>query len=455
MSGTEPKPAKKQEPDRMAYSRLVGSFLDEHAWNEEPTVAYWKGLFWVWKPDERRYSERSFDDMQSTMLSWLIQREIASDWKMAEALTHALAATVSVPVSRDMPCWLPPTPPTVSGHWLPLENVMVDPEALARGYRDYSSPHTPRWFSTTCLPYAYNPNADCPRFKEHLERTLEPASALKLQEFMGYWLVPDTRYHAALFLVGEAGTGKSSLAEIVRMLVGDVNCSSIPLESVTAKFALAQTYGKLLNISDEIGPLNKKTEHLLKWYISGSPMPFERKYMDPRPVRPTARLLVTTNVFPDFHDKTGGIWRRIHVIRMDRVVAKKDIDFAVTFKNELPGIFNWAIEGLKRLRENGSFTPNPDGQQLVEAQRAVHQPHKGFMQEWVAPEPGAFLGSAELYTAYVAYCTSEDMAPTLSKRELTMEVCRWHTGAQTKKKRVAGTEVRGIEGLRLTRPVPA
>ncbi len=57
------------------------------------------------------------------------------------------------------------------------------------------------------------------------------------------------------------------------------------------------------------------------------------------------------NALPDIEDSTHGMWRRIHVIEFPRKFAEHEMDVELTEKlmAELSEIFNWALEGYKRL----------------------------------------------------------------------------------------------------------
>ena len=74
-------------------------------------------------------------------------------------------------------------------------------------------PHTPNYFTTVCLPYAYNPDAECPDFDEFLQNiTLGRQDYIDLlQEFIGYLFRPDLREQKFLLCVGEGANGKGVL----------------------------------------------------------------------------------------------------------------------------------------------------------------------------------------------------------------------------------------------------
>src|SRR5262249_51515008 len=111
----------------------------------------------------------------------------------------------------------------------------------------------------------------------------------------------------------------------------------------------------------EIGALDKASEGYLKQYVDGSPMTFNRKHRDHVTARPTARLTFATNNLPRFHDHSDGIWRRLLLLRFRVQIADAEkvpgMDKPQWWHNarELPGIFNWAAEGLQRLKCRGDF----------------------------------------------------------------------------------------------------
>jgi phage/plasmid-associated DNA primase len=54
---------------------------------------------------------------------------------------------------------------------------------------------------------------------------------------------------------------------------------------------------------------------------------------------------------------------------------------------ELPGIFNWAIEGLRRLRCRGRFTDPALCREALETYRTESNPARAFLQECVVAKP--------------------------------------------------------------------
>jgi P4 family phage/plasmid primase-like protien len=269
---------------------------------------------------------------------------------------NALASEILLPDAIEMPSLLPAGQPR---DLVALDNGLLD---LGQGTL---APHTPDWFACTCLPFRFDPMADCPKWKSALDLSLggDPELIDLLQEWFGYNLLPDNAAQRFVVLAGEGNNGKGVVCAALEALLGGDNVCSLGLEAFGQRFALASTLGKLANIVSEVGELDKTAEGILKAFTSGDRMPFDRKGKPLISARPTARLTLATNNPPRFVDKSLGVWRRLILFPLGvqipperRVVGMDKPDYWER-AGELPGLLNWALAGLMRLRANaGQFT---------------------------------------------------------------------------------------------------
>jgi putative DNA primase/helicase len=72
--------------------------------------------------------------------------------------------------------------------------------------------------------------------------------------------------------------------------------------------------------------------------------------------------------------------------------------------NELPGIFNWALEGLRRLRQNGRFTQPKQVLDAREQYKSENDTEAAFIADWCVCDEKQTLKSSELYRAYQLWC---------------------------------------------------
>ncbi len=222
-------------------------------------------------------------------------------------------------------------------------------------------PHSMEIVSTIQLPYEYNKEADCPLFKKVLNESLEGdfEKIMILQEFMGYCLTQGTQYERGLFIVGAAGSGKSTVLDAITAMLGYENVSAIRMDMLGDSRFTGQLLDKLANIDNEIPSDMKNYEEALKKVISGQQITIDTKFIPTYSAFPTCKLIFAANDLPHISDNSDGVFRRMLLLYFNNVVSADKIDYDLKKKikdNECSGVFNWAFEGLKRLRKNGAFT---------------------------------------------------------------------------------------------------
>ena len=318
--------------------------------------------------------------------------------------------------------------------------------AAANGLLDLESgtlrPHTPDWFSGVCLPYPYEPGAAAPRWSAFLRRNLEGDAdrIALLQEFFGYCLARTTDAQSCLILHGLGGNGKSVVLAVLRAMLGADNVATVPLEKFDQRFAMAQTLGKLANVCPEVGELDRTAEGTLKSYIAGDAMFFEKKNKDGFTAPPSARLVIATNNIPRFADRSEGIWRRLLIMPMTVAIppgerrAGMDKEAYWERAGELPGVLNWALEGLRRLRASGwRFTRPAACTAALEEHRRESDPARTFLLDhYEAAAGGGPIVAEELYLAYALWCDRNGHRNPLNNISFGKQIRRLFPGAESR-----------------------
>jgi putative DNA primase/helicase len=378
-----------------------------------------------------------------------IGRGLVSNIENALASITVLAGTVEAPAWWDGREWKP-------RNLIALDNGLLDLDAFFAGRADVLLPHTPRWFSPTCLPYPFDADADCPCWRAFLERNLERDRERIgiLQEWFGLSLTPDTSRQRFMVFEGEGANGKSVVCAALEALLGSENCSHVPLEVFGERFQLTPTIGKLANIASEVGELDKAAEGFLKSFTSGEPMQFDRKHKPPIQALPTARLVLATNNRPRFSDRSGGLWRRMILMPFRVTIAENDpsrvfgMDKAAWWKSsgELPGIFNWALTGLDRLRRQDRFTQSQVCEQALAEYRTENNPARMFLSETCHELPEGQTPCAKLYHAYSEWCGANGYSP-LASASFGKEVRRLFPKAERREIGPRGSRIHTYCGL--------
>ena len=434
------------DPHRLARMNL-DAYAKAHGGG---ALRYWKGEWYGWKPARGKYRRIEEDELRAKLAQSIesefdriaeYRRALGETDATAQRVTNGLLANVLTATSSL--CYVPDTVDLLT--WLNAErkdsgqqrtliamrNGLIDLDALLR--EDDANaiiPHSESWFSTVCLPYDFIAGAVCPRWEAMLERCLEyDGQRLKiLQEFAGYLLLPDTSYQKLLCLEGEGANGKSTFLAGITAIIGRENCSFLSLEDFADQFAMSDTIGKLANIAADVpSSVDSAMEAVIKRFASGDMVSMNRKNMSRISVRPTARLIMSWNTRPRFRERAFGLWRRMILVPFRTEIQRheriKGMDSPQFWQDagELPGMFNWALQGLLRLRRQGEFTDSDIGASALEEYRREANPAREFLAENVEPVPHYQISSDEIYRVYKNWCKEFDYR-ALDARQFGKEV---------------------------------
>ena len=299
---------------------------------------------------------------------------------------------------------------------------MADPELkyvnCLNGLLDWRAgellPHTPDYHSVTQLPVAYHEDAYPKCFADFLNEVLPSAeSQALLFEWFGYCLLPTTKYQKALLLIGKGSNGKSKVLDVLTALVGPDNTASVALQELTAdRFAPARIVDRLVNICADLGDKAVVEDSgTLKKITSGDAIQAQKKYGDLFTFRPTCRLMFSANHFPKTSDHTLGYWRRWLLLPFEVQIPKEqqnpNLSAELTAPEELQGIFNLALEGLRRLESRGYFEETADMKRALHEYQAQSDSVIAFLdpeEDQCTIAPGLQVGKEALYQAYTRWC---------------------------------------------------
>ena len=437
--------------------RLAEDFLRErYTRNDILTLRRYCGSWHEWR--DGYWHERADGDIRAAISGYLqtcgvgdvtrLSRRTIDD-VVAMLDSDRLCALDSQKIR--LPCFLP-SGESAAG-WLPTKNAVINVEMIAaameRGEpipREAMRAPTPELFITYGLDYDFDPTAQCPRFLKYLGE-VQPSEENResLQLLAGLALVPDCRYNVAFFLYGEAGTGKSVFVDVLTHLVGVDNCCSVPLANLADRFGKAPLTEKLLNVVGDLPTMpesgrSNSVEGFLKQITAGEEIPVERKGVDAYKAPATARMVFATNSMPHFSDRSQGIWDRLRIIPFGqriRGTEKQNPNLAVELCDELPGILNWALIGLAKLRKLPQFPECPEGAALKEEHRLSCDHEGEYLIEHVEAASGGSVPTQALYDQYHDWTRRNGYRP-VGSANFKAAVMRFFPGTLAARRRIGG-----------------
>lgn len=326
-------------------------------------------------------------------------------YKVAD-LMDAMRAVSHIPVTTPAPSWLdsqgdrPPAAELVACY---NGLVYVPTRTLIR--------HTPMFYTHHAISFSFDPEAPEPTRWLNFLRALwgdDAESIETLQEMFGYMVSGDTSLQKMFLLVGPRRSGKGTIARILKAVMGAHNVAGPTLAGIGTNFGLSPLIGKPVAIIADArlkqSDTSIVTERLLS--ISGEDtLTVDRKYKEPWTGQLGARFLVLSNELPRLSDSSGALASRFIVMTMQHsFYGRENPNLTAELTAELPGIFNWALDGLERLQARGRFEQPTSSQEAIRELEDLGSPIGAFIRDEceVGAEHTAHCDA--LYRAWKAWC---------------------------------------------------
>jgi P4 family phage/plasmid primase-like protien len=261
--------------------------------------------------------------------------------------------------------------------WAGSDVIVCQNGVLEVGSRQFH-PHGPHWLARRKIGVEYQPGTTAPKFANLLQSMFSDrgdaaAYGSIVQQWAGAALAVShlsREERKALLLVGPSRTGKTELSRVMRGLIGDPVATPSVAE-ISERFGLSSLFQAAAWIRDDaINEGDNLDPQRFKTIVTGEPIDIERKH---KPVIAGVELalpvLLTTNALPRARDKSDAIFNRAIVLEMTNVVSEEAAPTARArigvprgtmlgswlVAQEGSGILNWALDGLAKLLERGSY----------------------------------------------------------------------------------------------------
>lgn len=278
--------------------------------------------------------------------------------------------------------------------------------------------HDPKFLMTSQIPINYDPEADCPKIMEFLGEVLYEKDINIIQEFCGFSLFTDYFIRKAVILHGEGNNGKTTFLLLLQNFMGNENVSSVSMQEFDKKsFAIAELYGKYLNVYDDMPQEVMFQTGRFKQVTGGSPIMAEKKFQNPFNFVNFAKMIFSCNELPKTKDKTPAFFERIIIITFpytfvdnpkEEMEKKKKIRTKLLedlcSKEEKSGLLNWALIGLKRLLENGSFSYSKGAEEVRIEYERKSDPVSAFVDSELIVDSEKEMDKKLCYSHYVSFC---------------------------------------------------
>ena len=158
---------------------------------------------------------------------------------------------------------------------------------------------------------------------------------------------------------------------------------------------------------------------MFKQLVSGEPVEARLPYGKPQIISDYAKFIFNTNELPKEVENTNAFFRRFLILPFRKTIPENQQDKGLAKKiisKELSGVFNWALEGLKRLLVNKQFTDSSIARNEVDQFRKESDSVLMFIEEeGFKKSITEFILLKDLYNLYCNYCYENGNRKTAKK----------------------------------------
>jgi len=286
-------------------------------------------------------------------------------------------------------------------------------------------PHDKTLHNCYSLNVNYDNKAKCPIWMEFLKSIFfgdnDATDKIEcLKQYTGLCMTTDMRYQKALFLSGAGANGKGVFLEIIRSILAPATVN-ISLKELCDPTATVNMLGKTLAYDADITKKAVVDDGIFKKAVAGEEIRMKTLYKNPISAKSTCKILVAGNSLPHTKDTSKGYFRRWIIIKFgESFTGREDFNLVNKLKKEIDGIFNWMVDGLKSLKEQGYIIePKSSGYEIAEYNNVASSVYSFFNENITINIMSEILGK-DLYISYTSHCNKSNLRP-LSKQSFFKE----------------------------------
>ena len=431
----------------------VGSF--NRQW-----IRYQDGKYVKWPDHEvRGHIYKYFDGMEYSRMG-------PKNMPMIDSLTLTRAKVSDImdalnadcPISHDPPIWLDGKTTPDPLDLIVFKNGILDINQYFEGEACLISP-TPALFTFNSIPHEFHPDAQCEITKKILWDILsgDQYKMDLLQEWLGYNLIADQSMEKLMLFVGRRRSGKSTILEVMKAMLGEGQCASTSFAKLTSNFGCQPLIGKLAALmSDASVPRNIDATHAvekIKQITGGDSIGINRKFLPEIPsITLNCRFTIAVNTLPELPDHANALIPRLNLLRFeesyegheDRTIKRKLIQ-----PKESEGVLVWALEGLKRLKESGEFTISDASTPLMKQFKALSSPITEFIMECCEVKDGELISKAQLYDTWKNWAIASGQRPG-THAQLNQQLLSLYPSLRFIERTINKSRLKYIRGIDIT-----
>jgi len=281
---------------------------------------------------------------------------------------------------------------------------------------------------TNVVGAGYDEAAQCPLWLKFLDRIFPDDELRKyVKRAVGYCLTGSMAEQVFFFCYGMGANGKSVFLAILRALLNeyaqqaDFNTFLVQRnEKVRNDLAALASARVITAIEAEEG--GRLSMQVIKSWTGGDPVTARFLFGENFTFQPQGKIWLAANNRPAITERNHAAWRRVRLIPFNVTIpeGEQDKDLEAKLQEELPGILNWALEGLQDYLQNGMLTPEAV-QEATEEYRKENDSIEAFLVECCEIGKLKACKNVDLYGQYQNFCRMSGLT-ALSQHKFSPEM---------------------------------
>jgi putative DNA primase/helicase len=402
---------------------IAERFMNEHHMlNGIPVLRSYRGQWVQWSKDH--YEDLSSAIFKGELYKFLEGKQFIKintkgvedivPYKPTRAKVNDIIDALNTwcPIEKDPPTWLDYENHPHPSDLIIFKNGMLDVSEYMKGNIVLHNPD-PRLFTYNIFPYVFNEDVWSNLYEDTYNQIFnEDAECIRtLAQWFGYNLVPDMTQEKLMLFIGDTRSGKSTILETLHGMLGKDQYSATSFQALANTHGLYSLIGKLAaTLGDARTPRRGEADTALQTILQisgGDPVTVNPKYIQPFDVHLTCRFTVAMNNLPGFSDPAKAFVARSIVLNFpNSYVGKEDFTLKERLKKEAREgkLINFALWGLKDLREQGKFTMPVSSESLLQQLQEITAPVTAFIGECCDKISTAYIARDQLFEAWQIWC---------------------------------------------------
>jgi len=401
---------------------IAERFINEaHVLDGVPVLRNYRGQWMEWYKDH--YKELSLSTFKGKLYKFLAGKKFIKTtangmdvvpYKPTRSKIGDIIDALNrwCPVEKDPPVWLDKEDHPHPNNLIIFKNGMLDVTEYMKGNIVLHNPD-PRLFTYNVFPYDYDENVWSNLYDDTCNQIFngDTECIRALAQWFGYCLVPDMTQEKLMIFIGDTRTGKSTILETLHGMLGKDQYSATSFQALANTHGLYPLIGKLAaTLGDARTPRKGEADAALQTIlqITGrDPITVNPKYLQQFDVYMTCRFTIVMNDLPGFSDPAKALVARSIILNFpNSYVGRENFTLKDRLRKEAREgkLINFALQGLKDLREQGRFTMPGSSNLLLQQLTEITAPVTAFIKECCIKNENTYVTRSQLYEAWEIWC---------------------------------------------------